>query len=1153
MQYTLDLMPSIAAREKRSPKPILCDMVPAISRNLAPGYFHSMATKTQRLLDFDSPEPTPQEPTDAVQNDHAGITREPDGLPQPARFQQAIAFDDESTGHGTTEPAPTATQSARTATAAPTAGRVEERSFGNRLKSHRRNTATGTVTATDRYQIKRKTYADSFRPLFESPATLPASVKDETRHPPPTLIEQADVPSPEPTLVEPASGDKAKARDILTAIRTLKTLEAEDRLPSESERNALLHFHGFGPVALTLFPDPITGQYKHASWQQLGEELKALLTPDEYESARRTVFNAFYTSPDVIRAMHQAISRLGVGDRATLLEPGCGTGKFLSLAKPNQHFIGVELDDISGRIARKLHPNHDIRIENFRDTKLPPLDGVIGNVPFANIKLTHHGQRFALHDYFFAKSLDALKPGGVLALVTSHFTMDKTNAAIREYLGEQADFVGAIRLPSDAFKRGGTSVVTDIVFLKKRAPDQPAQHIDDDWLKTGSLNIDGADVTVNQYFLNHPEMVLGNWSLQNSLYHGAASSFSLASNGDLPNQLLEAVQHLPRHAATLTTQQPEKASETPFIRPPALRHISEGSFFVADDGSIMQVEDGRAIPAMHGQTELNAQGTLLGKRMAALLDLRDAARLVLQAQNEDWPLAERDTTRAELNRLYDQFVNAYGPINKTTFSETKTSTVIRRMPNLLKFREDPDAMLVMSLEDYDEVTAKAEKTAIFGRDVVGRKPTIESVNSAEEGLLVSLDQKGIVDLDFIASIYRHSPADIIEELGDLIFLDPASRQWQTADLYLSGNVREKLAVAQAAGPEFQRNAEHLIAVQPADVLPGEIDANLGSPWIPESDIQQFAAELFQVEANAVQIGHVKKDAIWSVDANYTATQSVAATSEFGTGRVNGTQLLEQALNMKSPTVYDTIQGPNGDERIVNQEETLAAREKQKLIKEKFKTWTFHDPERSERLVRIYNDTYNNLRPRIFDGSHLEFDGMNQTIQLRSHQKDAIWRGMSSGNTLLAHAVGAGKTFTMAATGMKMKQAGLIHKPMYVVPNHMLEQFSREFMQLYPNARLLVASKEDMTKERRKRLTAKIASGEWDGIVVTHSSFERIGMSKQYQQQFLQQQIDEYTDLIVDAATDGTSNRHRNLIKLDRKAKGQSRKQTQRLSFRREER
>jgi N12 class adenine-specific DNA methylase len=858
-----------------------------------------------------------------------------------------------------------------------------------------------------------------------------------------------------------------------------------------------------------------------------------LLRPEEYDSAKRTTFNAFYTSQVVIAAIQDATGRLGVADAATILEPGCGIGNFLSHSKPGQRFIGVELDSISGRIAKALHPEHDIRIENFRDTRLPEgsIDAAVGNVPFADLKLNYRGQKLSLHDFFFAKSIDALKPGGVLALITSHYTLDKQNAAIREYLASKADFVGAIRLPSDAFKREGTAVVTDIVFLRKREPDEAARHVDPDWLGVSPLSIEGIDVPINRYFLHHPEMVLGNWSRKDTLYGG--EGYSVTSNGGLRQQLEQAITRLPEFSKAATSPAKEPPGPT-FTPPPAERHITEGSFFVGDDRAIYQSQGGQGIPVVYGGATLRADGTMTGKRLAALIELRDRARRVLQSQNEGWPDANRDEARRDLNRAYDRFVVSYGPINKTTFGETSDGNVIRRMPNLVKFREDPDAMLVMSLEDYDEVTGKAAKAAIMTKDVVGKTPPITHVQSAEEGLLVSLNQRGAVDLPFIATLYGKPEQQVIAELGDLIFLDPDSESWQTADAYLSGDVRAKLKTAERAGPDYARNAEALSRVQPEDVLPGDIDAGIGAPWIPESDIQAFAAELFRVDSASVPVAHLKKDAVWSLDAGYAAKASVAATSEYGTARANGCWLLELALNMKSPTIYDTFRDGDREERVVNQDETLAAREKQKLIKERFRSWIFTEPDRTERLVRLYNDTYNNLRPRLFDGSHLDFPGMNQTIRLRPHQDDAVWRGMSSGNTLLAHAVGAGKTFTMAATGMKMKQAGLIKKPMYVVPNHLLEQFSRELMQLYPNARLLVAAKEDLTRDRRKFLTAKIASGEWDGIIVTHSSFERIGMSLGYQEKFLREQIAEYDELLREHAADRGANR--NLIKTIEKQK-----------------
>lgn len=760
-----------------------------------------------------------------------------------------------------------------------------------------------------------------------------------------------------------ASGEKTKARDIIAAIRTLQEIERERRPATPAERQTLARFGGFGAVALSLFPNPVTGLYKDAGWKALGRELESLLTAEEYASAKATTYNAYYTSPTVVAAMHRAILRLGVPQNATVLEPGCGTGNFLSQAGEGMRFIGVEMDSISGRIARLLHPGHDIRIESFRDTKLPEgrIDAAIGNPPFADVRLDYHGRKLPLHDFFIAKSLDALKPGGILALVTSHFTLDKQNAAAREELAAKADFLGAIRLPSDAFKREGTSVVTDILFLRKRENAQTPNHIDRDWTATGSLSIDGADVTINKYFLNHPEMVLGTWSRKDRLY-GGDSGYSVMGQGDLAAQLDAAIRRLPERAAS-----PAAVAGPPpfpaFTPPPPEKHLAEGSFFIGDDRSICQIEGGEARPVVYGGTALRADGTMTGKRLAALVTLRDKARRVLQSQNEGWPETNRQEARRELNRAYDLFASQYGPVNKTTFSETSDGTVIRRMVNLAKFREDPDAMLVMALEEYDEVTGKATKAPILLRDVVGKSPPITTVASAEEALLVSLDRTGSIDLAYMSQLFRKPEEAIVAELGDLIYRDPQSKTWQTADEYLSGNVREKLARAEVAGPAYARNAEALRRVQPEDVLPGDIDANLGAPWIPAADVQAFAAELFGVSPSAIPIGHLKKDAVWSVEAGHAAEASVAATAEYGTPRANGTWLFDLALNMKTPVIYDTIQGVNSEERVVNQEATLAAREKQRLIKDRFKSWVFAAHERADRLVRLYNDTYNNLRPQ----------------------------------------------------------------------------------------------------------------------------------------------------------------------------------------------
>src|SRR5262245_39082215 len=747
-------------------------------------------------------------------------------------------------------------------------------------------------------------------------------------------------------------GDKTKARALLAAIRTLQAVEQAQRPATPDERQVLLRFPGFGPVALGIFPDPVTGQYKDAGWQQLGEQLQVLLTPEDYASAKRTTFTAFYTSPVVIQAMHAVLRHLGVPAEATVLEPGCGIGHFIALAPPGMRFIGVKLDTLSGRMARVLHPGHDIRIEHFRDTRLPEgrIDAVMGNVPFAHLRLDYHGMRLALHDFFLAKSLDVLKPGGVLALVTSHYTLDKQYPGLREHLAQQADFLGALRLPAEAFAQEGTRVVTDILCLRKRTAGEEARHADPAWLETAPLAIEGVELPINQYFLQHPAMVLGTWSRHDRLYAG--EGYTLRATGDLAAQLAAAIQHLPAGVYTAHPTTPAHPASPPSALPPLAPYLTEGSFFVTERQALMQIQQGAAVPVTHGTTPLQADGTLLGRRLAALIALRDHARRVLHSQNEGWPEAQRHEARRALNCVYDRFVQTYGPINKTTLATTTDGTTIRRMPNLVMFRDDPDAMLVMALEHYDERTGLAEKAAIMHHDVVGRHTPRTTVQSAEEGLLVSLDQRGIVDLPFIATLYGAPVRQIIAELGDLIYQDPDTKVWQTADVYLSGNVRAKLAAAERAGSAYARNIEALRAVQPEDVLPGDIDAHLGAPWLPESDIQAFAAQLFSAPLDDITVVRLTHDALWSLDAGLTTTRSVAATTDYGTARANGVGLLEQALNLKSPTIYDVFERDGREERVLNQEETLAARDKQKAIKERFRTWIFADPDRTERLVRL---------------------------------------------------------------------------------------------------------------------------------------------------------------------------------------------------------
>jgi len=535
-----------------------------------------------------------------------------------------------------------------------------------------------------------------------------------------TPSHDSDIPPQGTHAPRTANGEKAKARALLAAIRTLQAVEQAQRPATLEERQILARFPGFGPVALGMFPDPVTGQYKDAGWQQLGDELQALLPPEDYASARRTTFTAFYTAPVVMQAMYAILARLGVPAEATVLEPGCGIGNFLTCAPAGMRFIGVELDRLSGRIARVLHPQHDIRIEHFRDTRLPEgtIDAVIGNVPFADLRLDYHGMRLALHDFFLAKALDTLKPGGVLTLVTSHYTLDKQHPGLRMHLAPQADFLGAIRLPAEAFAREGTRVVTDILCLRKRAPGEEARHADPTWLETAPLTIEGVELPINRYFLQHSAMVLGAWSRHDRLY--ASDGYTLTATGDLAAQLAAAMQHLPRGVFTAQPTALTPPASLPAPLPPLGPHLAEGSFFVAADQTLMQIQQGIAVPVTHGTTPLRADGTLLGRRLAALIDLRDSARRVLQSQNEGWPEAQRQEARRALNRVYDRFVATYGPITKTTLSTTTDGTTIRRMPNLVTFRDDPDAMLVMALEHYDERTGLAEKAAILHHDVVGR-------------------------------------------------------------------------------------------------------------------------------------------------------------------------------------------------------------------------------------------------------------------------------------------------------------------------------------------------------------------------------------------------------------------------------------------------
>ena len=970
------------------------------------------------------------------------------------------------------------------------------------------------------------------------------------------------------------AGTKENGRAIVEAIRTLKRLEESGELPTSSEREVLSKFTGFGAVATKIFPNPATGSLE---WQDLGAELKGLLTEVEYASAKATTFTAFYTSPLVMREMHRGLARLGVSADSVGLEPGCGIGNFIGCAPDDMSFIGVEQDSISGRIARLLYPEHDIRIAGFQDVSLPDgsIDFAIGNVPFADIKLRYGKERHSLHDYFFLKSLDAVRPGDALAFVTSRYTMDKADATVRRMLCQKADFIGAMRLPGEAFKDQGTRVVTDVIFLRKKPlhQEESPSWSPTSWLSTSDDSDLLPGMRVNDYFLDNPQMVLGQMSVGSGM-HGRAS-LRVRSDGELAAALHAAIDGLPegicsRSSATRTldrsdpvprskaarqvntafpyTGTSEARTSADEVRSHAAHELNskaphertnnlkEGSFLVAPDKRIMQVEGGRLAPVMRADKEMRANGTMGAKRLAGLIVLRDLAREVLRTQQEGEALAKREAARTRLQKAYRSFTSKYGPINKTTFSERQDGTVVRRMPNLLRFNTDPDVYLVMALELYDERTGKAKPAAIMERDVVTPLRPATSVDTAKDGLLACLNELGRVDLAYIHSLYARSEEEIVGELGELIFFDPALETHVPADEYLSGDVRSKLRLVESSSdPRVRGNAEALKRVQPEDLVAEEIDVTLGTPWIPADDVKQFLVEMLGIPPASCRVEYVGKEALWKVRAGSEYLATAAATSEFGTKDIHSFALVEQALNMRTPTVRVRIPGGPGesDTYVVDQEATLAAREKQGELKARFSDWIFQKPERSKRLVRFYNDNFNNIRLREFDGAHLTFPRMSAAIQMRPHQKDAIWRSMSSGNTLLAHRVGAGKTFTMVASGMEMVRTGLAKKPVYVVPNHMLEQFSREFLLLYPDANILVATKNDLGKKRRQLLKAKMATNQWDGIVMTHSSFEKIAMSPSYQEQFLRDQLEEYEELITTVVDDSIK---RNLTKKIEKLK-----------------
>lgn len=940
-------------------------------------------------------------------------------------------------------------------------------------------------------------------------------------------------------------GAKEKARNNIAAIRLLKQIVAEGRPASAEEQAILTRYVGWGASELAngVFPERAWDSASRRSverfkedWESLGQELRDLLSDEEYRAAKASTLNAHYTSPGVIRGIWQAAQRLGFG-KGRILEPGAGINLFLGLSPSELHassrFTTVELDPISAGIAKLLYPTQDARHADFTKFSMPKgfYDLVIGNPPFADVKITSDPEyakyKFSLHDYFFAKSMDLLRPGGIMALVTSRYTMDKANDVARAYLAKQADLVGAIRLPQTAFKENaGTEVVTDVLFLRKRLPGESVKTDPDGVLRNYNDNatrgafrvqpwetlkeIATPDGTayINEYFADHPEMVLGEHALTGSMYGGNQYTVE-ASKGDIEQAFADAVVKLPENVYT-EPKIDSPAVQANVVDEVAPSNIKEGAYYLDDKGNLLQKEKG---------VGLEVKGKTGADIIRSFVTLRDAARAVLHAQLADLSDAELLTAQRDLNRAYDSFTDKHGLLNKARpisrvdkkTGEEKTSYTY---PNFNAFRDDPDASFVMALEDYDAEKQTAKKTDIFSKRVI--RPEVEpKVESVADALHVVLHETGKVDMTRIAEMMGLTEEQAAEGLGDLVYLDPESRLWQTDDEYLSGYVKDKLAFAQAAAEldkKFERNVKALEAVQPADKEPSKIQISLGMPIIKPEWIQQFARDVIDM---GVRVNHVVQTGQWGVE-KVSGWQGAGATSDYGTARRNAADLLDAALNKSQVAVHDTVVENGKERRVLNEDETRAANEKLQRIKDRFASWIWTNPERSVELARRYNDEYNNFVKREYGGKHIEamtFPGVSAVKTPFDHQRRVAWRIVQRGNTYMAHSVGAGKTIASVLAGMELKRLGIKKKPMWVVPNHMLQQFSREFLELYPAAKIIVADETNFQKENRERFLGRVASQNWDGVIITHSAFKMIPMSGRFQAEYIQDQIEEIQDII----------------------------------------
>ena len=899
-------------------------------------------------------------------------------------------------------------------------------------------------------------------------------------------------------------GPKQKFARNIEAIQTLRTLEQEHRGATAEEQQVLAQYVGWGGLADAFDPNK-------ENWSAEYTQLKELLTEEEYAAARASTLNAHYTSPVVIRAIYNAVEKMGF-QSGNILEPSMGIGNFFGMlpdSMASSRLYGVELDSITGRIAQKLYPQADITVAGFETTDRRDFyDLAVGNVPFGQYKVNDKAYNklgFSIHNYFFAKAIDQVRPGGVIAFVTSRYTMDSKDSTARKYMAERADLLGAIRLPDNAFKaNAGTEVVSDIIFLQKR--DRPAD-IEPAWVQLGQTE-DG--FSINQYFVSHPEMVLGNLELESTQY-GHDLTVAPIEGANLADQLTEAVQHIEGQYTAVEIAAPDIAdAEAQRKTLPADPTVKNFSYTVVD-GEIYYREN-----SIMTQIELsdNAKG-----RVAGMVELRQIVNELIDQQLNDFPDEDIKASQAKLNATYDAFTAKYGLINDKK--------------NARLFDDDSSYYLLCSLENLDENKNLKSKADMFTKRTIRPEHIVTSVDTPSEALAVSIGEHGKVDLPYMAELLG-TPGEygrITTELSGVIFKDPAADAddpetgWQTADEYLSGNVRDKLRMAQLAAesrPEFKVNVEALTKAQPKDLEASEIDVRLGATWLDPSIVQQFMMETFQPPYrirynNAITIRYSPYTSEWRI-SNKSATGfgDIMATETYGTRRANAYKILEDTLNLRDSRVYDTIVEDGKEKRVLNQNETTLAQQKQQAIKDAFAGWVWKDPQRRALLVKKYNELFNSTRPREYDGGHIHFVGMNPEINLREHQRNAIAHVLYGHNTLLAHEVGAGKTFEMAAAAMESKRLGLCQKSLFVVPNHLTEQWAAEFLHLYPNAKLLVTSKKDFEPGNRKTFCSRIATGDYDAVIIGHSQFEKIPLSAERQERLIQEQMDEIEEAIEEA-------------------------------------